>query len=444
MRPVAQPTLSSIQPEGQIITADIPHYNAELTLQWSEHCNKSLLQLFQAIMRAAHHSGVTIRGPRFSALRRPPVLRLVLDDLIASIHARVGSVLTPGCRVHLLTHEEIMTGSSPQIISSSMAGIQRDSDMASAAQRALSQLDSVLSDRSEFSSPIARPRPPPNTPVQRESPAIRTLLEAAQQTRRTILHTTRTTTIRRTGEGEAPPGDIVFDAGEEDDLDEEYVMQTHFPTSRTEPLMTALRSLMMGGGRDAEGLTMGHLANLGSPDGVPTLAGGVKTVITHATFQRVCPIVTTEEIAAQMGEGAVMSLEVEEDDTIGGPQDAGLGACSICLSLLVNRSRQPAELRRMPHCVHQFHAHCLAEWLTHNAITCPSCREPAVTERKDYGFLGIGGTEEFTPALATSSSEPTRHCPHCGSTDTLTVLRQSGAHEAPVISLRCRNCDHVI
>lgn len=136
-------------------------------------------------------------------------------------------------------------------------------------------------------------------------------------------------------------------------------------------------------------------------DGVPTTS--VKKVITLAVFNRVCPVVSDEEIASQIvgeqpGEISILDQEAVEDDTIGGLQDSGLGTCTICLSLLFNRTRGRRQLRRMPMCSHTFHESCLCEWLTKNAITCPVCREPAVTDMADYGYLGFGSGTEFTPA----------------------------------------------
>ncbi len=130
----------------------------------------------------------------------------------------------------------------------------------------------------------------------------------------------------------------------------------------------------------------------------------VKKVINLETYNRLCTLVSSEDIRSRTTEAPQAVLDTE-DDTIGGPQDAGLGGCSVCLSLLVNRTKDPGELRKMPNCGHIFHALCLQEWLTRNAITCPVCREPAVTEEKDYGYLGLGvNPEAFTPATSVRES----------------------------------------
>ncbi len=137
----------------------------------------------------------------------------------------------------------------------------------------------------------------------------------------------------------------------------------------------------------------------------------VKKVINLATFNRVCSIVTDQEISALTVpcEEAIQDTATveEESDVIGGPQDAGLGACTICLSLLVNRIRPASELRKTPKCGHIFHTSCLEQWLTHNAITCPVCRESVVTDTKDYGYLGRGEgmSEIYTPADSEEQEE---------------------------------------
>jgi hypothetical protein len=46
-------------------------------------------------------------------------------------------------------------------------------------------------------------------------------------------------------------------------------------------------------------------------------------------------------------------------------------SCSICLSEFHVGDR----MKRMPGCLHLFHAACLDPWLSINA-TCPICREP--------------------------------------------------------------------
>jgi len=138
-------------------------------------------------------------------------------------------------------------------------------------------------------------------------------------------------------------------------------------------------------------------ANAAAPSGV------IKKVINMATFNRVCPVVSHSEIASL----TTPAPQVDDgDDTVGGSRDAGLGGCSVCLSLLVDRSEAPSELRQMPRCTHKFHAACLAQWLTKNAITCPVCREPAVSDPKDYGYLGFGADDNtYTPAVDVSNTE---------------------------------------
>lgn len=146
-----------------------------------------------------------------------------------------------------------------------------------------------------------------------------------------------------------------------------------------------------------------QLASLGP---VPPATAPIKTVITTQTFHRVCSVVHPPLVREE--EDVICPLE--DDDTVGGPQDAGLGGCSICLSLLAKTKTvepQP-ELRQMPRCCHVFHTTCLHEWLTQSAITCPVCRQPAVTERCDYGYLGMHGDDpaRFTPADTMVSSRP--------------------------------------
>jgi hypothetical protein len=136
-----------------------------------------------------------------------------------------------------------------------------------------------------------------------------------------------------------------------------------------------------------------------------TVITGIKKVINEETFLRVCPLLTTEEIQVlRVPIHEEEPIGVEENDTIGGPQDAGLGACAVCLSLLVNRLKDAGQLRKTP-CQHYFHSDCLNQWLTQNAITCPVCRHPAVTEAKDYGYLGYGTADNvFTPAISVSET----------------------------------------
>lgn len=180
------------------------------------------------------------------------------------------------------------------------------------------------------------------------------------------------------------------DEEDEDEGDEEYVAPETTPDiQRTMRLLTA----MLGMGSTNPGIITGTSQN-------------IKKVINQETFLRVCPIMSQAEIASLTTITEYQDPAVtEENDTIGGPCDAGLGACSVCLGLLVNRLKTPGEIRKMPNCSHFFHSHCLSEWLTHNAITCPVCREPAVTDRKDYGYLGYGTrAEEYTPATSISAA----------------------------------------
>ncbi len=223
--------------------------------------------------------------------------------------------------------------------------------------------------------------PPPTDPTQ---------LQVALDQILTRYRTSLTAPVRR----QYPPllqGHVEED--DSDDADEEYV-------NPGETLAT--------GSGIARTLQFVH--NMLGVTGVPAggtvgITSSVKKVLNIDTFNRVCPVVTSEEIASETTVGTIASIE--DADAVGGSQDAGLGACSVCLSLLVDRTKTPGELRRMPNCIHKFHTECLSEWLTHNAITCPVCREPAVTDPKDYGYLGYGSQENvYTPATAIAERNP--------------------------------------
>lgn len=120
--------------------------------------------------------------------------------------------------------------------------------------------------------------------------------------------------------------------------------------------------------------------NFELPTAAPVMTSEVKKVLNMETFLRVCPIVAANPESP----------------------DADLGSCSVCLELM----KPPDELRKMPSCVHIFHSTCLSQWLTNNAITCPVCREPAVTDKKDYGYLGYGTRPDvYVPAISTEAQE---------------------------------------
>lgn len=174
-------------------------------------------------------------------------------------------------------------------------------------------------------------------------------------------------------------------------------------------ILAALRPFTQVAGRDHadEERDVGNLASL--PIAIVLLAAArrymtdmpmfqdesyedVKKVIAEPAFDRLCaifphpPVVASEDFCSE--ECCV------EDETAGGPNDAGLGVCTICQLLLSSRRTLRGELRQTPVCRHVFHAKCLRPWLTQNAITCPTCRAEISNDPADCGYLGIGNDSE--------------------------------------------------
>lgn len=138
-----------------------------------------------------------------------------------------------------------------------------------------------------------------------------------------------------------------------------------------------------------------HLANRGEAQPGANFSR-IKKVITREAFNRLCQPLTVDQPSTFPQDW----VEDKEDDSEGGPQDAGLGLCGVCLALLVSRSRPVTELRGTPTCSHKFHAECLLQWLTQNAITCPTCREPVVTDKREYGVIDPGINEGRYTAMS--------------------------------------------
>lgn len=189
-------------------------------------------------------------------------------------------------------------------------------------------------------------------------------------------------TTEEEDEEEVPQSFIAEMLGDERDIGTQILesIEEHLPSTRTVSFnalnaMSLINAMFTGAvarRREAAALMSGE-------ENPPVaLLSGVRKVITRDTFIRVCPTV------------AVDSISEEE-------------ACTICISSLKSGSCGD-EIRQMPNCSHKFHSECIVEWLTHNAITCPVCRAPAVTKIADYGYLGYGGREdEYTPAEGVSS-----------------------------------------
>lgn len=329
------------------ITISAPYYNYEAYLPWSRYRDATLTELCQA---ATYQLTSDVLPPTLISRWGSPTLSLRIPGReIPSMNTRVHEVLSPGDLILLLTAGEIER----------LEGSIRDS----------------------LVPPLFR------------SEGYRPLSTSTLAFLRALGAPATGTIQRRYDHLLADQRDAHT---EEMEHDEEIIDRTALAGS--DQVATVLRTLDL--------ISQAMARRRGEQMMPPVPPVEVKKVLNMDTFNRVCPLITSEQIATLTTALPETSEPVEDNDAVGGPQDAGLGACSVCLLLLVNRTKAPDELRKMPNCVHMFHSTCLAQWLTNNAITCPVCREPAVTDKKDYGYLGYGRQPDiYVPATTLDQQE---------------------------------------